>query len=104
MPHVQGMFYTSRAYTATQGEMYVYSRWGIEDEGLRVRREERGRPVIEQGAFRSQEIRETLGGRSENGMAEEKVEVAYPGFGSLALEGSGAGERPSLITHLPFTL
>ena len=36
MPHVQGMFYTSRANTATQGEMYVYSRWGIEDEGLRT--------------------------------------------------------------------
>lgn len=36
MPHVQGMVYTSRANTATQEEMYVYSRWGIEDEGLRT--------------------------------------------------------------------
>ena len=48
MPCIQGMLYPSRANTGTQAEIYVYSRRGIEDEGLRtpahmdtVQREER---------------------------------------------------------------
>ena len=36
MPCVQGMLYPFRASKATEALIYMYSRWGTENEGLRI--------------------------------------------------------------------
>ena len=88
-PCVQGMLYPSRANTGTQAEVYIYSRWGTEDEGLRTpahmdtaQREERKASDRTRTLLKPRD-QERLGGRSAKGVAEGSTWLQKSSSGRL---------------------